>query len=386
MSRRSVRAAALGGLLLVAGAAFAQGPAPALAKGQNVEQEQADVQQRLAAERTNLELLRSKRLSVLELLELMEKLSKLSAARVQAVDGQMRQLRQRIAVAERVQAVADAALSAQLTRLAPRLTVMYRMLRKNPLEALLSAQDFAALMWRARAMTRLLDSDLRLLGDVQRAARFQRQSLRELAALKVSLDAEKARLAAASKLADRQHRELTDMVDLIQGEAAQSMRVIHELETADHELAALLNAMDEAHETKGFGARKGHLPMPAQGVVEVGFGRVVNPLFNTVTVQKGLDIRAPEGSPVSAVAPGKVVFSGWLRGYGNLLIIDHGDGYHSLVAHLAELGRQVGETVQAGDALGTVGDTGSLKGAYLYFELRRRGQAVDPTPWLSKRR
>jgi septal ring factor EnvC (AmiA/AmiB activator) len=118
----------------------------------------------------------------------------------------------------------------------------------------------------------------------------------------------------------------------------------------------------------------------------VGFGKVVNPRFNTVTVQKGLDIRAPEGAPVTAVAPGKVVYAGWLRGYGNLLVLDHGGGYHSLVAHLAELGKAVGDGVQRGELLGTVGDTGSLKGAYLYFELRKRGQAVDPAPWLAKRK
>jgi septal ring factor EnvC (AmiA/AmiB activator) len=119
-------------------------------------------------------------------------------------------------------------------------------------------------------------------------------------------------------------------------------------------------------------------------VVEVGFGKVVNPLFNTVTVQKGLDIRAPEGAPVRAVAAGTVVYAGWLRGYGNLLILDHGGGYHSLMAHLATLGPAPGAEVQAGEEVGTVGDTGSLKGAYLYFEIRKSGQAVDPGPWLAR--
>jgi murein hydrolase activator len=83
------------------------------------------------------------------------------------------------------------------------------------------------------------------------------------------------------------------------------------------------------------------------------------------------------------VADGKVVFSGWLRGYGNLIIVDHGDGYHTVVAHLGELERKVGEEVHGGDALGPLGDTGSLKGPYVYFELRHRGVAVDPQVWLT---
>src|SRR5262249_27829574 len=122
--------------------------------------------------------------------------------------------------------------------------------------------------------------------------------------------------------------------------------------------------------------------MPVDGTLEVGFGKVVNPKFNTVTVQRGWDIRAEEGSEVRTIAPGQVVYAGWLRGYGNVLIIDHGGGFHSLVAHLDSLSRAVGESVEAEEAVGTLGDTGSLKGAYLYFEIRQDGEAVDPALWI----
>jgi septal ring factor EnvC (AmiA/AmiB activator) len=111
---------------------------------------------------------------------------------------------------------------------------------------------------------------------------------------------------------------------------------------------------------------------------------VVNPKFNTVTVQHGLDVEAPAGAPVVAVAAGRVVHAGWFKGYGNLLIVDHGEGYHTLVAHLATMQTAMGEDVAAGDVLGTVGDSGSLKGPYLYFELREKGRPVDPRPWLSE--
>ncbi len=134
----------------------------------------------------------------------------------------------------------------------------------------------------------------------------------------------------------------------------------------------------------GFAALKGKLPHPAPGPIAVGFGRVVNPLFNTVTVQNGLDIAAPAGAPVRAVAAGKVVHAGWFKGYGNLIIVDHGEGYHSLVAHLGSMQTAMGEEVGAGTVLGTVGDSGSLKGAYLYFEIREHGRPVDPRPWLKE--
>jgi septal ring factor EnvC (AmiA/AmiB activator) len=158
---------------------------------------------------------------------------------------------------------------------------------------------------------------------------------------------------------------------------------VAELERADRELASLLRQLDRAPDTSGFGALRGRLALPTSGMVEVGFGRVVNPRFNTVVEHKGLDIRAPQGAAVRAVAEGKVVWTGWLRGYGNLLILDHGGGYHTLMAHLAGFQHHVGETVKAGEEVARVGDSGSLKGPYLYFEVRVRGLAVDPTPWMA---
>ena len=110
---------------------------------------------------------------------------------------------------------------------------------------------------------------------------------------------------------------------------------------------------------------------------------MVDPRFRTVTVQKGVDIAARRGEEVLAVAPGRVAHAGWFKGYGNLVIVDHGEGFHTLVAHLASMTSAAGEDVQTGSVLGTVGDTGSLKGAYLYFEIRENGKPLDPKSWLS---
>jgi septal ring factor EnvC (AmiA/AmiB activator) len=165
-------------------------------------------------------------------------------------------------------------------------------------------------------------------------------------------------------------------------------RAAAEAATQARALAAFvttLPARSEPRSGAGFAARKGMLQLPSPGAITVAFGKVINPRFNTVTVQHGLDVEAPVGAPVVAVAPGRVVHAGWFKGYGNLLIVDHGDGYHTLVAHLASMQTAMGEEVEAGDVLGTVGDSGSLKGPYLYFELREKGRPVDPRPWLAPR-
>jgi septal ring factor EnvC (AmiA/AmiB activator) len=173
--------------------------------------------------------------------------------------------------------------------------------------------------------------------------------------------------------------------------AIRSARSLHERAAAEAaaqetRLASFVAALPPpaagAPHHAGFGLLRGKLPLPVGGTVAVGFGRVVNPRFNTVTVQKGIDIRAEPGAPVRAVAAGRVAHAGWFKGYGNLVIVDHGEGFHTLVAHLASVSTAMGEEVAAGAPLGTVADGGAPLGSYLYFEIREKGRPVDPREWL----
>jgi len=95
-----------------------------------------------------------------------------------------------------------------------------------------------------------------------------------------------------------------------------------------------------------------------------------------------VDLAAEEGTPVRAVADGAVRFAGWFRGYGKIVILDHGEGYFTVSGHLADTAVALGERVAAGDPVGSVGETGSLSGPRLYFEIRRGGEPLDPAEWL----
>ena len=112
------------------------------------------------------------------------------------------------------------------------------------------------------------------------------------------------------------------------------------------------------------------------------FGKVVDPEFQTTTFRSGVDFGAKAGETVRSVAAGLVRFAGWFRGYGRIVIVDHGDGYHTISGHLDEIQVTVGTLVEEGESLGTVGETGSLYGPSLYFELRENGEPLDPEPWL----
>lgn len=129
-----------------------------------------------------------------------------------------------------------------------------------------------------------------------------------------------------------------------------------------------------------FGALKGRLHLPTRGELANRFGA---PRAESGAIWKGLFIRAAEGSEVKAVAPGRVVFADWLRGFGNLLIIDHGDAFLSVYGNNQSLFRQVGDVVNSGDAVAAVGNSGGNPESGLYFELRQQGQAIDPLKWVS---
>ena len=132
---------------------------------------------------------------------------------------------------------------------------------------------------------------------------------------------------------------------------------------------------------KGFGSQRGRLSLPANGAIVGRFGRHKHPEFNSYTVSNGISIAAPAGADIRAVYEGKVIFADYFKGYGNMVIIDHGGGFFSLYAHTSRIARRVGAQVAHNETVASVGDVDSPRGPMLYFELRYQGKPVDPAPW-----
>lgn len=130
-----------------------------------------------------------------------------------------------------------------------------------------------------------------------------------------------------------------------------------------------------------FGQLAGKLPFPLEGRTRVNFGTVRSGSLRW----NGMILEATPGTPVRAIHTGRVVYSDWLRGYGFMLIVDHGNGYLSLYGHNQTLLREVGDWVSAGDVLARSGDSGGAGDAGLYFEIRRQGKPVNPNGWVNRR-
>jgi len=134
----------------------------------------------------------------------------------------------------------------------------------------------------------------------------------------------------------------------------------------------------------GFATMKGRLQPPVRGAVTTYFGKNTQGRFGLTTYADGIDIKTLAGAEISAIYQGKVVYSGQLRGYGNLLIIDHGQQYYSLISRAAEFYKKEGDDVKTGEVIGIMDDQGGLLGEGLHFEIRRGTDPEDPLDWVNR--
>lgn len=284
------------------------------------------------------------------------------------------------------QATLEAGLSQQREALATLVRSAYALGRHEQLKLLL-AQDRMADLARVLAYHRYFQADRQqritgLIGE-----------LRELAAVATQIDDQRQVLEAAR---GRQQADLAEL-EKQRGERA---AVLATLEAGFKDRAARLAALGrdektvvrlleqlrdavadiprQVDDTRPFASRRGQLGRPLAGTVLAAFGGRLPDGRGS----DGLLIAGTAGAEVRAVAPGRVAFSDWLKGYGLLTIVDHGDGWMSLYAFNDALLKDVGDWVRAGDPLATVGSSGGQGRPALYFELRRNGQPQDPKPWL----
>lgn len=232
-----------------------------------------------------------------------------------------------------------------------------------------------------------------------------RVGLSELSRLRNAASEQAERLAEveAAQRADREkvlkeRRERRRLLERLAGEIRKSRREIKVLRADEARLAriveeigrvlaakpgagfARVERIPEAGAQSGaFSSLRGRLRLPVRGELTGRFGA---PRGAAGMEAKGVFIRAPEGEPVRSVAAGQVVFADWMRGFGNLLIVDHGEAYLSIYANNDSLLKQVGEAVGPGEPLATVGASGGNEQTGLYFELRHLGKAFDPLRWV----
>ena len=280
-----------------------------------------------------------------------------------------------------------AGLHTQRDALAALLRSAYALGRHEELKLLLQQDDVAAIA-RVLAYHRYFQqSQMRQIDSLQK-------ELAELASVQQSITAAQASLAASraarigeSAKLDQQRAERARLLASVETDLAQAGTRIDALAKDEKGLLDLLEQLKDVFAdipaqlsgAESFASLRGRLSPPVAGKVLAKFGSTSNGQRSS-----GVRLAASAGSDVHAVAYGRVVFADWFKGYGLMIIIDHGDNYLSLYGYNETLRREVGDWVRAGEIVASSGASGGQQGDGVYFELRQKGNAVDPTPWFKR--
>jgi murein hydrolase activator len=228
----------------------------------------------------------------------------------------------------------------------------------------------------ARACASMLADYRAALAEVERLAREAQARRERLDALRSASRADREKI-----LAERRERRST--LERVAGEIRKSRKEIKVLRADEARLGRLVDELSQLLKPRArkepFSKLRGRLSLPVSGELIRRFGA---PRGSAGTEAKGVFIRAPEGQPVRAIAGGQVVYAEWMRGFGNLMILDHGDAYLSIYANNESLLKQVGDIVAVGEVVATTGASGGNEETGLYFEMRHLGRAIDPLRWV----
>ena len=274
-----------------------------------------------------------------------------------------------------------------------RLIALYKYKRSGGiLRVIFSSHSYPELSQRTKFIKMILSSDIQIIDHFFKQLSLVKEKRETLQENQKSLEKVKNSILKKKSQIDDQKKKKTVLLKKIRNEKKTYQAAVKELEKASRELQSLIDRLQREiagkkkhfipEDAKRFEALKGKLLFPLSGKIISFYGNHTDPQLNTVIFQKGIEISAKQGQEVRAIYEGTVLYADWFKGYGNIIIIDHGGSYYSLSAHVSKLLKSVGERVEAGEVIALAGDTGSLKGNCLYFELRHHGKPLNPLKWL----
>ncbi|HXY54524.1 MAG TPA: peptidoglycan DD-metalloendopeptidase family protein [Nitrospirota bacterium] len=279
---------------------------------------------------------------------------------------------------------------------ASRVRALYKMSRSGYAATVLASDGLGEAVKRVKYLGLIAERDRTVISEygnalnklaVQQAEITQKKD--DILSRKQVVETKKAELEA-------RRRQKAEILGSVRGEKGLYEQTLRELEESSVNLWAMIKKAEREQRTAkaapsprrptGTGIPdKNRLPWPLDGPVITRFGMQPHPQYGITVFRRGIEIEAHEGEAVRAVSDGQVAYADWYKGYGKLVIIEHGNGFYTLYGNLSRLDLKKGDHVIRGQLVGLAGDTGSLKGSKLYFEIRQNGEAQDPLAWLAKR-
>jgi septal ring factor EnvC (AmiA/AmiB activator) len=276
-------------------------------------------------------------------------------------------------------------------QLEKRLVALYKEGEIGPLKILFTADSPTELVQQYHYLSRVVEHDRELLAEYRGAVDLYQQEAAELERLNQQKTALLEREMRQRKDAAAGRRLQSRLLKQVKSDQKRLNQELVQLKEKAQRLQGLMTKIRKkkvtAPSSSGsvattFGSGKGKLSWPVKGDVLIGFGTQQDKSLGTYYESNGIEILVAPGTVIKAVADGNVVYSDWFKGYGNLLILNHAGGFHTLYAQAAELEKSLGDQVRAGEVIGKSGLGGRDS---IYFEIRSKGTPIDPLHWLRRR-
>jgi len=275
-----------------------------------------------------------------------------------------------------------------------RLREMYKRRLTGYLEIIFNSESFSDFLTRFRYIKNILSLDAKVINDI-------RQQMKRIENNKMNLENREEILSLLKKEVEKEKENIEfsikakkSIMNKIESQKEVYLKSLKELEQSSQEIKNIIERIYKQQEEDPRKAsqkevpaitlkpKKGILALPVQGKLISEYGKQKNTEFNTSTFNSGIDISAPLGQVVHAAGSGEIIYTGSIKGYGQIIIIDHGGRVTTLYAHLSKILIDIGDKVKKGQLIGQVGDSGGVSSTRLHFEVRVEGKPTDPMNWL----
>ncbi len=376
-------------------------PCPA---AQNAREEYQRVQRDIRKQKKKLvEATRTERSVVTDLRKVDSQLNDLQD-QVTTKRGQIKSIRGNISGLQAEIEANSKNLESQKERLKTRLRTLQRInSEKEVILMLLSDEDPSTVLRISRSLSDISNRYSESIRSYREAVLRLNEKKRRLEGLATNLRTEEHNLSQMEESVRGKKKEKETLLASVRKEKDTYQKMIEDLKSDSEKLQRIIRESEkkerpatkkgtrgarpspqEQLEDSAFTRLKGRLPWPVRGKLAIRYGSQVDPLFNLPVFRSGIHIRTASGSPVTAVAEGKVVYAAEFKGYGQLVVISHGGGYHTLYGNLAKIFSPNGAIIKENEAIGEVGESTTLGASGLYFEIRYKGKPLDPQQWLRK--
>ncbi|MBA7493549.1 Murein hydrolase activator EnvC [subsurface metagenome] len=352
------------------------------------------IEQQIKSVKDEINNLQKKESGYLEALHKIEKLLRDTEKELQTIERDLELAQKEIKQGEDELIFEKHILKEKTKLLESRLREIYKRRLTGYMEILFNSESFSDFLTRFRYIKKILSLDAEVISDIQ-------QQMKKIEDNKMNLENREEILSLLKKEVEKEKENIDfsikarkSIINKIDSQKEVYLKSLKELEQSSQEIKNIIERIYKQQEEDSkrvtqkevpaitLKPKKGILALPVQGKLISGYGRHKNTDFNTYTFNSGIDISAPLGQVVHAAGSGEVIYTGSIKGYGQIIIIDHGGRITTLYAHLSKILIDIGDKVKKGQIVGQVGDSGGVSSTRLHFEVRVEGKPTDPMNWL----